>query len=65
MSNLRIVYMPRADTKSDAELNALAAVYRFALFISQTSKGGSHDLTNNSIAETVKNGSRNKEQENT
>jgi hypothetical protein len=46
-----ITYAPRADATPEAELGALAAVYRFILFDSQASKGGLHDLTGNSTVE--------------
>ncbi len=49
MSNPRIAYTPRPDTTQEAELSALAAVYKFVL--SHTSKGGSHDLTDDPTKE--------------
>jgi len=49
----------------EAELNVLANVYRFVLFDTQTSKGGPHDLTNDSTPKMVKNGPRTTEQEKT
>ena len=44
-SNPTVTYALRSDVTSETELNALAAVYKFVLFDSQSSKGGSHDLT--------------------
>ena len=46
---LRPVYTPRPDATPEAELSALAAVYKFVL--SQTSKGGPHDLTGDTTKE--------------
>jgi hypothetical protein len=46
-----ITYTARADTKPDAELDALAAVYKFVLSHSQASRGGPHDLTNHPTKE--------------
>jgi hypothetical protein len=43
-----VIYSPRLDATPEAELNALAAVYRFVLFDSQASRGGLHDLTSDS-----------------
>jgi hypothetical protein len=60
----RTVYRPQTDATAHQELEALTAVYRFILFDSEASKGGPHDLTNNGITETVKNGPRKTEQEN-
>jgi hypothetical protein len=61
MSSTRIVYTPRPDTTPEAELDTLAAIYRFLLL----EKGDRHDLTENPTPKTVKNGSRTKEQEKT
>jgi hypothetical protein len=49
----QIAYTPHAGTTPEAELNALAAVYKFILSDSQASKGGSHDLTNDSTKECM------------
>jgi hypothetical protein len=51
MSSPRVTYTPRPDVTPEAELSALAAVYKFVLFDSQASKGGLHDLTGDSIKE--------------
>jgi len=48
-----ITYTPRPDATPEAELNALCAVYKFVLFDSQASKGGSHDLTNHPTKECM------------
>jgi hypothetical protein len=64
-SSRHIVYTPRADAAPEAELDALAAVYKFVLFDSQANRGGSHDLTNDSTPKAVKNGRRKTEQEKT
>jgi hypothetical protein len=42
----RITYAPRPDATPEAELAVLAAVYRFVLVDSQSTRGGSHDVTN-------------------
>ena len=44
MSNTHIVYTSHPAGTPEAELSALAAVYKFILFASQASKGGSHDV---------------------
>jgi hypothetical protein len=46
MSSPRITYVARPDTTLEAELDALAAVYKFVLFDSQVRKGDPNDLTN-------------------
>jgi hypothetical protein len=46
-----IVYRP--DATPEAELNALANVYRYVLFNSQARRGGPHDLTNQTTTEQV------------
>ena len=46
-----IVYRPREDATPEAELDALAACYRYVLFSSQERRGGRHDLTNNTTTE--------------
>lgn len=45
-SEARILYTPRGDATSEAELNALAAVYRFLIL----EKGVANDLTNQTLA---------------
>ena len=45
----RITYTPRADATPEAELSALAAIYTLVLSNSQAKRGGTHDLTNESI----------------
>jgi hypothetical protein len=59
-----IRYTPRPGTTPEAEFNALAAIYKFVLFDSQASKGGSYDLTSDPAAQ-IENGPRNTEQEKT
>jgi hypothetical protein len=54
-SKVPITYTPRPDATPEAKLDALAAVYKFVLFDSQASKGGLHDLTDDSTSKTVKN----------
>ena len=49
MDSVRVTYAPRPDVTPEAELSALAAVYKFVL--SQTSKGGPHDLTDDMTKE--------------
>jgi hypothetical protein len=51
MNKPRIIYTPRS-APSEAELYALAAVYKLVLFGSQTRKGGPHDLANKATIET-------------
>jgi hypothetical protein len=41
MDRPRLTYTPRPDTSPDAEVNALAFIYRFLLL----EKGDRHDLT--------------------
>jgi hypothetical protein len=48
MSSPCITYTQRSDAALDAELNALANVYRYVLFDSQARRGGSHELTSGS-----------------
>jgi hypothetical protein len=48
MSSPHITYAARPDTTPEAELDTLAALYRFVLFDSQAKRGGSHALTNDS-----------------
>jgi hypothetical protein len=48
MSSSRITYISRPDAPPEAELNALANVYRYVLFDSQARRGGPHDLTSGS-----------------
>jgi hypothetical protein len=48
MSSHRITYTSRPDASPEAELTALAAIYKFVLSNSQTKRGGTHDLTNES-----------------
>jgi hypothetical protein len=49
----------------EAEVSTLVAIFKFVLFDSQASKGGPHDLTNNSTKETLTNGPRDTEREKT
>jgi hypothetical protein len=60
-----ITCVPRSDATAEAELDGLAAVYKFVLFDSQTSKGGPNDLTNGSTPKSVKNGPRKTDKEKT
>jgi hypothetical protein len=53
MDNPRITYTPRPDATLEAELNALANIYRYVLFNSQARRGGTHDLTNKTTTEHV------------
>ena len=46
-----ITYISRPDATPEAELDALAACYRYVLFSSQERRGGPHDLTNNTTTE--------------
>ena len=46
-----VIYRSRPDATPEAELGALTAIYKFVLFGSQASKGGPHDLTNDSTEE--------------
>ena len=48
MDSPRLTYSPRPDTTPEAEVNALASVYRFLLL----EKGDHHDLTNATAAGT-------------
>jgi hypothetical protein len=48
MDNPSLTYTPRPDTAPEAEVNALASVYRFLLL----EKGDRHDLTNATAAGT-------------
>ena len=47
----RVVYRARDFAMPEAELSALAVIYRFVLFDSQASKGGPDVLTKNSTQE--------------
>jgi hypothetical protein len=49
-----ITVKPLLGNSPEAELDALAAVYRYVLFDSQASKGGPHDLTNNLTEECAR-----------
>jgi hypothetical protein len=40
----RVVYRARDFAMPEAELSALAVIYRFVLFDSQASKGGTHEV---------------------
>jgi hypothetical protein len=60
-----VTYAPRRNATPEAELEALAAIYRLCISKSQTSKRGLHDLTNHSTPKTVKNGLRTTGQEET
>ncbi len=51
ISETAITFTPRPDATPEAELGALAAVYKFVLFDSQASKGGPDDLTRNPTTE--------------
>jgi len=53
MSSPCITYTQRSDATLEAELNALANVYRYVLFDSQARRGGPHDLTNKTTTEHV------------
>ena len=55
-----VIYTARPDTTPEAELNALANVYRYVLFNSQARRGGPHDLTNKTTTEQI--GKRSTEQ---
>jgi hypothetical protein len=44
----RILYTPRPGATQEAELSALANVYRYVLFDSQARRGGPYDLTSGS-----------------
>jgi hypothetical protein len=48
MDNPSLTYTPRPDTTPEAEVNALASVYRFLLL----EKGDHHDVTNATAAGT-------------
>ena len=48
MDNPSLTYTPRPDTTPEAEVNALASVYRFLLL----EKGDHHNLTNATAAGT-------------
>jgi hypothetical protein len=61
----RVVYRPRESATPEAELSALAAIYTFVLFNSQSTRGGPHDLTNKTTTEHVENGPRTTEKEKT
>jgi hypothetical protein len=47
MTRPHISYTPNHEVTAEAELAALAAIYKFVLFDSQASKGGPDDLTKN------------------
>ncbi len=51
MSDSHINYVPRPDATPEAELDALAAIYRYVLFDLQASRGGQHDLTSKTTPE--------------
>lgn len=53
VDSARLTYTPRPDATLEAELNALANVYRYVLFDSQARRGGPHDLTNKTTTEHV------------
>ena len=57
----RIAYVPHPDATPKAELDALAAVFRYVLFNSQATKGGPHDLTDNSAKECTRPDQKGKE----
>jgi hypothetical protein len=65
MSKVPITYTFRPDARPEAESNVLAAVYKFVLFDSQTRRGDTYDLTDDSTPKTTTNGPRTTEQENT
>ena len=49
MDSPRITYTPRPDATPETEVTALAAIYKFVLFDSQTRRGDLlHDLTDTS-----------------
>ena len=60
-----VIYTPRPNTSAEAEVDMLAAIYKFILFDSQAKRGDQHDLTENPTPKTTTNGSRTKEQEKT
>jgi hypothetical protein len=47
------IYTSRPNTTPEAELNALANVYRYVLFDSQATRGAPRDLTNKTTTEHV------------
>ena len=47
MDSPHLTYSPRPDTTAEAEVNALASVYRILLL----EKGGQHDLTHNAVTD--------------
>jgi hypothetical protein len=49
----RIVYTPHPNTTMEAELNALANVYRYVLFDLKATRGGPRDLRNETTTEHV------------
>jgi hypothetical protein len=49
----RIFYTPRPGATQEAELSALASVYKFVLCDSQARRGGTHDLRNKTTTEHV------------
>jgi hypothetical protein len=48
MSSPHITYAARPDATPEAELDALATIYKFLLFDSQARKGDPRDLTSDS-----------------
>ena len=54
-SNSHIIYIPRPDATQEAELNALASVYRFILD-SRAKKNAAGVVSTNGDGATVKNG---------
>jgi hypothetical protein len=65
VDNPRVTYTPHPDTAPEAELSALAAIYKLVLSNSQAKRGDPHDLTNNTTTEHVENGPRTTEKEKT
>jgi hypothetical protein len=53
VGNPSVIYRPREDSNPQAELDALAAVYRYVLSHSEVRKGGPHDLTNHPTKECM------------
>ena len=54
MAKTAVTYSERPDATPEAELDTLAAVFRFVLFDSHASKGGPHELTHDVAADWQK-----------
>ena len=48
MDGVRLTYIPRPNATPEAELTALATIFKFVLFDSQARRGDPRDLTNDS-----------------